>query len=72
MKFTKDSTVNSLAKVKGIQEAIAEITGTKITPGMIAMGGGMTCTTAGSFVGWTDEQIEQIIAYANSVEETEE
>lgn len=71
MKFTKDSTVNSLAKVEGIQEAIANITGTKITPGMIAMGGGMSCMTAGGFVGWTEEQVEQIIAYANSVEQAE-
>lgn len=66
MAYSFDSTVSNLSKIEGMLDAIAEITGTKVTAGMLAMGGGMSLQSAGGFVGWTEEQMQKIVDYANS------
>lgn len=66
MAYSLDSSVNRLAKVEGLLDAIQEITGTKVTAGMLAMGGNMSLMGAGGMVGWTEEQMQKIVDYANS------
>jgi|GEM_PF-1888216 hypothetical protein len=71
MKYTRDSQVTVLAKVEGMLEYIEEKTGTKVTDGMLAMAGGMSCGSAAGFVGWSDEQVNELLEFANSKEENE-
>ena len=69
MAYTRESSIKSVAKVKGVIEFVEEMTNMKITPALLMMAGNMSCAEAAMHVNWTDEQVDKVLDFANSVEE---
>lgn len=65
-KYTPITRIKEISQLPGIIDFLSEQTGQKLTPYVLKIGGGFTIQKAGSYLKWTDEQIQHVIDALNA------
>jgi nucleoside-diphosphate-sugar epimerase len=66
-KFTSETRLREISKLPGIIEFLSKHSGQKVEPYALVLGGGMTIQKAGSYLKWTNEQIQKVVDELNAI-----
>jgi hypothetical protein len=66
-KYTRETRLREISKLPGIIDFMSKHSGQKVEPYALILGGGMTIQKAGSYLKWTDEQIQGVVDELNAI-----
>ncbi|MDR0312212.1 MAG: hypothetical protein LBI14_01295, partial [Treponema sp.] len=66
-KYTRETRLREINGLPGIVDFLSKKSGQKVAPYALKVGGGLTIQKAGSYLKWTDEQIQKVVDELNAI-----